>query len=117
LGAFPACGQDANLATFGCAIPVSRRAAYGDMGYCARLCDCTADCPEGLQCVVSELPYLQRPGFCATPDPGDGVRSSCASAASGGATGSGGSGGSASEGTTSAGGSGGTLGQAGAAGA
>lgn len=103
MGAYPACGLVTDPATVGCAIPVEPAATYGDMGYCARLCDCTADCPSGLECVVSDLAYLQRPGYCKTPEVSDAVRSSC-----GGSGGEAGGGGSATGGGGGHGGSGGS---------
>ena len=124
LGAYPTCGLVSNPANVGCAIPVVDNAAFGDMGYCAPLCDCSADCPSGLVCVVSEFAYLQRPGFCKSSVEGDAVRSSCgngggAGAPGTGATSSSGSGGSStsSGGTSAQGGQGGQAGGAGYAGA
>ncbi len=116
LGSYPTCGVAMDPASVGCAIPVAQQATYGDMGFCAPLCDCTDDCPVGLECVVATLPYLQRPGFCATPAEGDAVRSSCTGAAgAGGTPGSVGSGGAL--GTGGGAGQGGEPAEGGAAGA
>jgi hypothetical protein len=135
IGAFPACGQDQDPTNFGCAIPIVGEAAFGDMGYCAPLCDCTADCPSGLQCVVASFVYLQRPGFCTLPKAGDAIRSYCGtdststggtggtggvsatSAGTGGTTGTDATGGSDASGGTGQGGEAGALGEGGAAGA
>lgn len=117
LGAFPTCGLSNNPPSVGCAIPVLEQASYGDMGYCARLCDCSADCPSGLQCVASDLAYLQRPGLCKIPEAGDAVRSSCAgpdAGVTGTTTGSAGIGG--SSGVDGGGGQAGAFSEGGAAG-
>jgi len=74
----------------GCAIPVNEHASFGDLGYCALLCDCTEDCPDQMVCVVAELAYLQRPGFCKSPEDGDRIRSSCGAGGGGGADAGGG---------------------------
>lgn len=84
LGAYPSCGVVPEPPNVGCAIPVNERAGFGDLGYCALLCDCTADCPDQMVCVVAELDYLQRPGFCKSPEAGDRIRSSCGSGGAGG---------------------------------
>jgi len=98
LGAYPSCGVVPDPPNVGCAIPVNDHAGFGDQGFCALLCDCSADCPDQMVCVVAELEYLQRPGFCKSPEAGDRIRSTC------GAGGAGGEGGAASEtsGTTGA---------------
>jgi len=75
LGAYPSCGVVPDPPTVGCAIPVNEKASFGDLGYCALLCDCTEDCPDQMVCVVAELAYLQRPGFCKSPEDGDSIRS------------------------------------------
>lgn len=87
LGAYPSCGVVPEPPNVGCAIPVNEKAAFGDLGYCALLCDCTADCPDQMACVVSDLDYLQRPGFCKSPEPGDRIRNSCGNGGAGGEAG------------------------------
>lgn len=125
LGAYPSCGVVPEPPNVGCAIAVNDKAGFGDLGYCALLCDCTADCPDQMVCVVAELDYLQRPGFCKSPEAGDRIRSSCGSGGAAGAAGAGnGDGSGAGNASTSAGsggsgpgpttGSGGSTSQAGA---
>lgn len=87
LGAYPSCGVVPEPPNVGCAIPVNEKAGFGDLGYCALLCDCSEDCPDQMACVVAELDYLQRPGFCKSPEAGDRIRSSCGSGGAGGEAG------------------------------
>ncbi|HEY6722549.1 MAG TPA: hypothetical protein VI197_00920 [Polyangiaceae bacterium] len=87
LGAYPSCGVIPEPPNVGCAIPVNTKAGFGDLGYCALLCDCTQDCPDQMVCVVAELDYLQRPGFCKSPEAGDRIRSSCGTGGAGGEAG------------------------------
>lgn len=89
LGAYPSCGVVPDPPNVGCAIPVNDHAGFGDQGYCALLCDCTADCPDQMVCVVAELEYLQRPGFCKSPEAGDRIRSTCGEGGAGGEGGEG----------------------------
>jgi hypothetical protein len=96
----------------GCAIAANEKAGFGDLGYCALLCDCTADCPDQMVCVVAELDYLQRPGFCKSPEAGDRIRSSCGAGGAGGEVGSetvGGNGGVDTSSSSGAGGAGPSL--------
>lgn len=117
LGAYPNCGLVPDPPNLGCAIPVNDRARFGDMGFCAPLCDCTVDCPDGMVCVVAEFEYLQRPGFCKSPEPGDRIRSSCESTSTGDATSTGAGAASGTGGSGGSGGNGGVGGSGGQAGA
>jgi hypothetical protein len=84
LGAYPACGLVSNPPNVGCAIPVVNDAGFGDVGYCAPLCDCTDDCPSSLHCAVATFAYLQRPGYCKSPGENDQVISDCGGSGGGG---------------------------------
>jgi hypothetical protein len=112
LGVYPSCGSPTDPAAVGCAVASGPDAGFGDLGWCAELCDCNADCRLGQQCITTEREYLRRPGYCGVPSGESRVRTECPNAGTGG---SGGGGGSANGGTGGQAGSPGSAGQGGEA--
>lgn len=109
LGVYPSCGSPTDPAEVGCAVLSGLDASFGDLGWCARLCDCNDDCPVGRQCVTVDREYLGRPGYCGVPSADSVVRATCPDEGSGGSSGTGGS-------TSGSGGTGGGAGSPGSAG-
>ena len=64
----------------GCLFASNATAEVGDLGLCANMCDCNADCAPGLECV--EMPpetvsFTLRAGLCASAGPSDVVLTTC----------------------------------------
>lgn len=94
LGWYPACNSESTTnGDAACLLVPPTEVAAGDAGQCAKLCDCSDDCPGDLACLQLEdnsgpVEYLGRPGVCFTAGPRDPVLNQCPGA--GGAGGQGG---------------------------
>jgi hypothetical protein len=65
----PSCGQKTEPYIYYCAIGAAAKAAGGDLGYCAKLCDCDGDCARTDAVCESQSGLFARTGhhgFCAS---------------------------------------------------
>ena len=94
LGTYPVCNSESTTnGDAACLLVPAGDVSFGDSGQCAKLCDCTDDCPNGLECIQLEdnsgpVEFLGRPGLCFIAGAGETLLNQCDGA--GGAGGQGG---------------------------